>query len=230
MNADDTRERKIAWAMLILCPLSMMIVCAIVTMGYGRGLIYHPMGYLQVTCILWAVIMLVLPVLRLMRVIALPLWFVVLLYADMYMFVLSLCHGMYFETYLFGIWGWGDITHVISGLVVASIVFMALCLMEAHSPKHVTLGGRGGIAVLVFIIGCAFGAIWEMMEGFTDIISNFDYMSYGGVFTLYDLLADAIGALLMAVVAFVILTRHDARHVASKIRLGKRNIDVNGEQ
>jgi len=227
MNASETKERKVAWAMLILCPLSMMIVCAIVTMGYGRGLLHHQLGYLQVTCILWAIIMMVLPVLRLARKISLPYWFMALLYADMYMFVLSLCHGMYFEPLLFGemLW-WGDFTHVISGMVVASIVFMALCLMESRSPKHVTLGGRGGIAVMVFIIGCAFGVIWEMMEGFTDIISEFDHMSYGGVYTLYDLLADAIGAFIMAVIAFIILSKHDAKHVASQIRMGKRNIDA----
>ena len=227
MNANDAKERKTAWAMLIFCPLSLILVFILTTMDIGRWIPYHPKEYIQVTCLMWAAIMTVLPILRLTRKISLPLWFVVLLYADMYMFVLSLWHGMYFEPLLFGdtIW-WGDFTHVISSLVVASIVFMALCLMESRSPPHVTLGGRGGITVMVFVASCAFGMIWELSEGLTEVITNFDYMSYGGDYTLYDMMADAIGAAIMALIAFIILSKHDAKHVASSIRLGKKNIDT----
>jgi hypothetical protein len=221
VNPDDIRERRIAWAMLILCPLSLLIICAMVTMGYGRGLLYHPVGYLQVTCILWAIVMTVLPILRLARIIALPLWFVALVYADMYMFVLSLCHGMYFDYS----W-WGDSTHAISSMVVAAIVFMALCVMDSRSPPHVTLGGKGGIAALVLIISCAFGAIWEVMEGYTEIITSFDYMSYGGIFTLFDLWADLVGAAIMMVFAWFAVGRYGTKHIASKIRMGSKSIDI----
>jgi len=176
------------------------------------------------TCISWAIIMTVLPILRLKRLVALPHWFTVLLYADMYLFALSLCHGMYLAPDTVG-W-WGEFTHVISGIVVASIVFMALCQMEAHAPPHVTLGGRGGIAVLVFVISCAFGAIWETIEGLTDTISKFNYMVYGAVDTVYDLLCDIAGSFIMAVIAYYILSKHSAKHVASQVRLGKKNIDV----
>jgi hypothetical protein len=40
------------------------------------------------------------------------------------------------------------------------------------------------------------------------------------------MMADMIGAFIMAVIAFVILSKHDAKHVASSIRLGKKNIDT----
>ncbi|MCL2143091.1 MAG: hypothetical protein FWH44_02375, partial [Methanomassiliicoccaceae archaeon] len=204
MSAEDVKERRIAWAMLIICPLSMMLMFALVTMEMVRGLNWHPVEYLQATCVLWAIVMTVLPALRLANLISLPLWFVALLYANMYMYVLSLCYGMYLDP---SISWWGDVTHVISSMVVSSIAFMALCLMESHSPSHVTLGRRGGITVMVFIIGCAFGAIWEIMEGFTDIIASFDYMSYGGAFTLYDMWADMIGSFLTAAIAWMILGR-----------------------
>lgn len=223
MNAGDRKERRIAWAMLILCPLSLLLVCALVTMGYGRGLIYHRAEYLQITCIAWAAIMTVLPILRLTRLITLPYWFTALLYSNMYMFALSLCYGLYLDPDTY--W-WANFTHVISSMVVAAIVFMALCLMESRSPPHVTLGGRGGITAMVFVISCAFGAIWEVIEGFTDIISKFDYMSYGAVHTLWNLVADTIGAAIMAAIVFVILSGRSAEQVVSEIRLGRKNIDA----
>jgi len=223
VNENDRKERRIAWAMLILCPLSLMLVCALVTVGYARGLEWHPKGYLQVTCVLWAAVMTILPILRLARIISLPLLFVTLLYANIYMYVLSLCYGMYMDP---AINWWGDFTHVISGMVVTSIVFMALCLMEARSPSHVSLGSRGGMAATVFAVGLAFGVLWEIMEGFTDIITGFDYMVYAGTDTLYDLLADAIGAALMAVAAWIILGKYSAEEIASRFRIGRKNIDV----
>ena len=227
MNVDERKERRIAWIMLIVCPLSMMVMFALVTVGYARGLEWHPTEYLQATCALWALVMTVLPILRLARIINLPFLFVALLYANMYMYVLSLCYGMYMDP---AIPWWGDLTHVISGLVVTSIVFMALCLMSTHSPPHVTFGSRGGLAAMVFVTGCAFGVIWEIMEGFTDIIAGFDYMVYGGADTLYDLLADMIGAVIMATAAWMILGRYSANDIASTIRLGKKNIDAGRDE
>ncbi|MDR2866991.1 MAG: hypothetical protein LBV13_06310 [Methanomassiliicoccaceae archaeon] len=217
----DRRERKVAWAMLIACPLSVMLLFVYVTLGYAQGLTAgHPMEYLQMSCILWAVIMAVLPAFRLMRMISLPYWFIILLYADMYMYILSLTHGFYFDLP----W-WANFTHVISSMVVTAIVFMALCLMEKHSPSHNTLGSRGGITTVLLMIGLCFGAVWEIMEGFTDIITQVDYMSYGSVHTLGNLFADALGAVLMTMIAWVIMGRQSAKQIASKVRIGSKNID-----
>ena len=223
------KERKVAWAMLVLCPLSMALMFMYVTLGYAPGLTAgaplgvapHPPEYLQATCILWGIMMTVIPILRLLRLVALPHWFTAVLYANMYLYVISLCLGMYLN-----ISWWGDATHVVSSAVIASIVLMALCLMQAHSPPHANLGSRGGIVIMLIPIAIAFGLIWEIMEGFTDIISGMDYMSYGAMYTLYDILADVIGALAVAVLAWIILGKHDANYVASEIRIGRRHIDA----
>ncbi|MDR2698200.1 MAG: hypothetical protein LBB30_00780 [Candidatus Methanoplasma sp.] len=222
MNAEDAKERRIAWAMLAICPLLMMMEFVYVTMGYAHGLeAGHPMEYLQTTCVLWALISMVLPALRILRLAALPSWFVILVYGDMCLFVVSLCQGMYFEM----LW-WPDFTHVVSSAVVGSLAFLALCLMQARSPPHVSLGSRGGIAVITVVAAMSFGAIWEIMEGFTDIITQVDYMSYGAQHTISNFNADMLGAILMGAAAWVILGRHDALCVASKVRLGRKNVDV----
>ena len=208
--------------MLILCPLSITAIFIWVTLGHARGLdAGHPMEYLQITCILWGVVMTVLPVLRLIRIVSLPFWFTALLYGDMYMFVLTLCGGFYFDLF----W-WADFTHVVSTMVIASVVFMALCAVQAGSPSHTTLGSRGGIIAVMILVTFSFGAIWEIMEGFTGILTGVDYMSYGTMHTMGNITADMLGALIMAAAAWAMLGYRDAKDIASKIRLGRKRIDV----
>ena len=64
-----------------------------------------------------------------------------------------------------------------------------------------------------------------MMEGFTGILTGVDYMSYGVLHTMGNLTADLIGILILSAVAWVMLDIRGAAGIASKIRLGKRNID-----
>ncbi|MCL2607993.1 MAG: hypothetical protein FWD92_05520 [Methanomassiliicoccaceae archaeon] len=219
---NEAKERRVAWAMLIICPLSMLAMFTYVTLGHAQGLAAgHPMEYLQMTCVLWAVVMVFIPILRITRMVTLPYWFMAILYFNMYMYVISLCHGMYFD-----VWWWANFTHVVSSAVVGSIVFMALCLIQAHSPPNVSLGSRGGIVATLILVTFCFGVVWEIMEGFTDILTRMDYMSYGATHTLWNLSADLVGALIMAAIAWIMLGRHSVNEISSEIRLGKKNIDA----
>jgi len=219
---DDIRERRIAWAMLILCPLMMLIILAHVSAGNAPGLdAGHPMEYLQMTCILWALISTVIPLLRLLRFVSLPIWFIMLVTGDMFLYVISLCQGFYLNLS----W-WGDLTHIIASVIVTSFVFIALCLMESRSPEHVTFGSRYGIVMMLFLVAMSFGGVWEIMEGFTDVITGTSYMVYGATDTLGDLVADFIGVSFMTIVALFILGGQDAESVASKVRLGRDMIPL----
>ena len=201
-----------------------MIMFVYVTLGYAPGLHAgdggHPMEYLQMTCLLWALIMTVIPLLRLTRLVSLPIWFVALVYGHMYLYVISLCQGMYLN-----ISWWGDFTHIIASIIVSSLVFIGLCLMESRSPNHVTLGTRRGILLMLFIVAMSFGGIWEMMEGFTDTVGGEDYMIYGLRDTVADITADLIGALIVVTVAWGILNKQSVKDVAAKVRLGKKSIE-----
>lgn len=220
--AQDLRERRTAWAMLIGCPISMMVVFAFVTAGHAPGLdAGHPVEYLQATCVLWAFITMVLPILRLLRLVSLPPWFTALVYGNMYLYVLSLCSGLYLNMS----W-WGDFTHILSGLIVAGFVFIALCLMQAHSPSHVTFGTRNGFLAMLFLVAMSFGGIWEMLEGFTDAVSGTAYMIYGATDTVADIAADMTGVTTMVLLAYLILSRQSAEKVASTVRLGKKAFET----
>ena len=224
MNTNDAKERRIAWTILILGPLSMAVMFAYVTLGYAPGLEAgdegHPMIYLQMTCLLWAIIMTVIPILRLTRAVALPLWFTAIVYGHMYLYVISLCQGMYLD-----IAWWGDFTHIIASLIVSALVFIGLCLMESRSPKHVTFGSNKGLLVMLFLVAMSFGGIWELMEGFTDFIGGNAYMIYGSTDTVADITADLAGATIMVIIASQILKKQGAEGVASKVRLGRNSIE-----
>jgi hypothetical protein len=207
--------------MLILSPLSMAVLFAWVTAGSAPGLGGHSMGYLQATCVVWGIIMTVVPIFRLIRLVALPLWFLVIMYADMYMFPVTVCLGMYHDIY----W-WANTTHVASSMVVAAIILLALCKTASYCPPHVNLGGKGGTIALMAFLSMSTGAIWELMEGFTDIIAGSDYMVYGPVNCIGNLSGDFIGTALMVPIAMYIFTKYSVGEIASKVRLGKKNIDV----
>jgi len=218
-NADVT-ERRIAWVLLIFCPLMMFAILAYVSAGNAPGLdAGHPMEYLQMTCLLWAMISVVIPLLRLMRFVSLPIWFVFLVQGDMFLYVISLCQGFYLNLS----W-WGDLTHIIASAIVTGFVFIALCLMQSRSPAHVTFGSKYGMTLMLFLVALSFGGVWEMMEGFTDVLTGTSYMVYGATDTLGDLVADFIGVSLMTVAALMILNRQGAENVASKVRLGRSMI------
>ena len=220
MSNADVTERSIAWVLLIFCPLMMFAILAYVSAGNAPGLdAGHPMEYLQMTCLLWAMISVVIPLLRLMRFVSLPIWFVFLVQGDMFLYVISLCQGFYLNLS----W-WGDLTHIIASAIVTGFVFIALCLMQSRSPAHVTFGSKYGMTLMLFLVALSFGGVWEMMEGFTDVLTGTSYMVYGATDTLGDLVADFIGVSLMTVAALMILNRQGAENVASKVRLGRSMI------
>jgi len=142
------------------------------------------------------------------------------MYAQMYLFVISLCQGLYLN-----ISWWGDFTHIMAGLVVASIVFIGLCLMESRSPGHVTFGSNLGLLFVMFLAAMSFGGIWEMMEAMTDVISGKLYMVYRFTDTIADITADMIGIFVMVVIAGIILKTQRAAEVTSKIGLDRNSIE-----
>ena len=221
MSPNDAKERRTALMILFLCPLSMIMMYLYVTFWDAPGIeAGHPIEYLQVTCLLWAGIMTIVPILRLAKLVSLPLWFISIMYGHIYLFVVSLCLGLYLN-----ISWWGDFTHIVASIVVTSVVFIGLCLMESRSPNHVTLGSNRGLLLMLFLVTMSFGGIWEMMEGLTDAISGSPYMVYGLTDTIADITADLIGAVITIIIAGFVLKKQTAKEIASKVRLGKSSIE-----
>ncbi len=191
-------ERIRSLCLLVLCPAVLVVLFMSVELGIAPGIAAgHPPEYLKGTCIAVALVSIILPILSLRNIIVLPNWFLAMVYFDLYMYVTTLCCGMYFT-----ISWWGDFSHVISSVVVTEIILMALCVMTTYSPSHVTLGNNGGLAVTLFIISVSFGGIWELIECSTDLLAGSSYMVYGAAGSLADITADAIGAGIVSIYAY----------------------------
>jgi len=223
MNAEqDRRERRAAKIKLVVLPLPFIFILATVLAGIAPGLeAGHPTEYLVATCVLWMIIIEVLPILRLARIFSLPIWFECVLYGNMYFYVSALCGGLYLNVD----W-WGDMTHVLSSLIVAGFVFLVLCMASTRIPSYTNLGGRGGMSALLFLVAMSFGGIWEIMEGMTDFISGKPYMVYGASDTLGDVTADLLGVTLMTIIAFIMLGTRSPEQIASDVRFGRKAFET----
>jgi len=200
---------------LLIIVASFVSFILMVKMGIAPGLeAGHPSEYLVATFIAVGILMSTLPIMWYFGIVRMPLWFTALLIADMYYYAISMFFGMYLRY----IW-WGDIGHVASSLCVTAIAFLALCILQSNSPKHVTLGSKAGVLFLVLMIGISLGGIWEVMEGYVDIMTGTPYMSYGIWDNLMDLRADTAGAIIMTALGYFLLRKYTVEEISKTTRI-----------
>lgn len=222
MSGGDAAEVRNYWVLLVVAPVLLMVVCALAAMGMVPGIeAGHPKEYLMATCIAWAIVSLVIPLLRILRLVSLPPILVAVVYLNIFFYVLSLNLGLYLNVSWFG-----DFGHVVSSTIVTCIVFVALCLIQAHSPAHVTFGRSNGLCAMLFLVALSFGGVWEMIEGFADGVTGNDYMVYGARDTMGDLTADLIGVIVVTVCVRWYLKGHTAEDVASSVRFGRKAFEA----
>ncbi len=212
IHMTEEGDRKFTIAVWIIEEIIFAIMFWTVAADIARGLRWHPAWYLEATCIAFALISCVIPVLRLVGAVKMPWWFNFLLMADVYIYTISLCLGFYMDP---DIPWWGFFGHVLSSMSVGAIVFLALCLIEKHSPAHVTLGSNAAIHCYTLMISLAFGGIWEVMEGYVDVLVGQSVMVYGDFDTLDDLRADLVGSVIMVILATFIMKGRTAIDVAN---------------
>lgn len=209
MISDDRRDVFLSITVLLAEILIFSVMILTIIMGIAPGLDYHPSEYLIATCVACALLLAVIPLLRITDIVKMPWWFNLLLILDVYIYSISLCLGMYMSVY----W-WGFFGHVLSTMSVGAVVFLALCIIEKNSPSRITFGSNAGIHCFTLMISLAFGGIWEVMEGYIDIVAGQAYMSYGVFDSLDDLRADLVGSILMVILAEYLLRRKTPEEIA----------------
>jgi len=216
MNFTEKQGKIICAAVLVIIWAILLVLLALVGEGVAPGLdAGHPSEYLVMSFFVCSVLISTVPILWFLNIARMPSWFALLIFANVYYYCLSLFFGFYLT-----IDWWGTVAHVISSMFVSSIVFLALCIIQTHSPSHVTLGSNNGIVMLQILIGISFGGLWEVMEGYVDIILAQQYMSYGVWDMLVDIRADIIGALIMGAVFWWMLRTHTVKDIADSTHLG----------
>ena len=93
-------------------------------------------------------------------------------------------------------------------------MFLALCIIQKYQPKRLTLGSDAAIHCYTLMISLAWGGIWEIMEGYIDMVTGTNYMTYGVFDTLDDLRADLVGSVIMVVIAGLMLRKRTPIDIA----------------
>ncbi len=214
-------DRRFTMAVWIgMAAVTMISIASVVTgITPGIGPDRHPPEYLIISNVAIFCLISVIPVLRLSGLVKMPWWFNFILIGDVYFYSVSLTLGFYLDP---GIPWWGFLGHICSSIAVSSLVFLALCLVAAHSHGKISFGNDFGLLFITFMFSVALGGIWEVMEGYIDIVTGESYMSYGVLDSLGDLRADCIGALIVCFGAALLLRRQTVEDIASRTHLGKR--------
>ncbi len=209
----DGKRASILMLFVVMVTFSSFII--LVKLGIAPGLeAGHPPEYLLATFLSVGTVLSLLPIMWYFDIVRMPLWFTALLTANLYYYAISMLFGMYLRVY----W-WGDVAHCISSMCVTAIVFLGLCVVEANTPNHVTLGSIKGILLLELLIGICMGGIWEVMEGYVDIVVGKSYMVYGVWDTLLDLRSDMAGAIFMVILGYILLKSHTPDEICSTTRV-----------
>ena len=124
---------------------------------------------------------------------------VVFIYASLF---LGEVHGYYLR-----FWWWDLVLHTGSGFLLGVLGFLLVYVM--NEKKEIELDLKPGfIALFTFVFAMALGAVWEVFEFFMDqtfgtVMQKPMLGDYSGLTdTMYDLIVDGVGALIIAAMSY----------------------------
>ena len=106
----------------------------------------------------------------------------------------------YFEQY----WWWDLLMHMLYGLIVGSLGFLFVLELTHHRHESAKLS-NSMMVVFAFSFAMAIGAIWEIVEYTLDTFLGTNLQLSSLTDTMRDLIADAVGALLISFLGLVYL-------------------------
>jgi hypothetical protein len=178
-NLDD----KIQWYLLLILRLS-------VVGGLGLSAYFHEWGAFLFSVL--ALGFMFLPELIKSRAkIHLPIEFDVVVVVFMYASVFLGKAGAAYERF----WWWDAALHISAGFILAYIAFLVLYIKVLQKKIEAT---RLLFLLIIFCFALALGAAWEIYEFAYDNIFN-GFAQRGSLHdTMWDLIVDGVGALIMA--------------------------------
>jgi len=202
-------ERKIDIACLIVFPLICVFGFLLAANGYASNRNHEYAAAVQIAC---ALTVIVLPLLRIKKMFFAPYWFIAIMTANIFMFSFMVLFGTYDD-----IWWWSPFTHWLSGMLVTMIVFMALLVIKNYTTR-ISLP-NGVLLFITFMVGMAFGLLWEMWETLMDVIYGEPTMVYNTSGTIRDLYMDALGSLTMIIIGAILLRHRRPDQIIGRIGL-----------
>ncbi|MDA3855864.1 MAG: hypothetical protein PF569_06380 [Candidatus Woesearchaeota archaeon] len=100
------------------------------------------------------------------------------------------------HSYYTRFWWWDVVLHISSGLILGMIGFLIIFILNYEKKIHLNLNPIF-IALFSFSFALSIGVIWEIFEFSMDQIFGFNMQKSGIVDTMWDLIVDSIGALIV---------------------------------
>ena len=108
-------------------------------------------------------------------------------------------HG-YYEQF----WWWDVLLHVGSGFLLGILGFLLVYVLNQHERIEFHMK-PGFVALFSFAFAVMMGAVWEILEFGMDSLFGLNMQSTGLVDTMWDLIVDAVGGLVIAVTGYFYL-------------------------
>ena len=103
---------------------------------------------------------------------------------------------------------WDKFTHVQSGFLLGALGYVLVYVLNEHRRTHLNLS-PGFVSFFAITFSLAIGALWETFEFMVDAAFATTYWQEGSlVDTMWDLIADGIGAIIIAIVGYFWMYRH----------------------
>jgi len=102
------------------------------------------------------------------------------------------------------IWWWDIMLHALSGVIIAAIGFSLVDILNGEEKLAVELS-PAFVAVFSFGFALSLGALWEIYEFLMDSLFGLNMQKSGLIDTMWDLIVDALGALLVSVLGYLYL-------------------------
>lgn len=114
-------------------------------------------------------------------------------------------HG-YYERF----WWWDALLHTGSGMLLGIFGFLLVHVMNEHERIAMHLK-PGFVALFAFMFAVGLGALWEIFEFAADSAFGLNMQKSGLVDTMWDLIVDTVGALVISLLGWRDLRRGTGR-------------------
>ncbi len=121
-------------------------------------------------------------------------------------------------------WWWDVVLHTASGFLLGIVGFLLVHVLNEKEDLELHMK-PGFVALFSFMFAVGLGALWEIFEFAMDSVFGLNMQKSGLVDTMWDLIVDAAGALLIAVLGYGYLSR--ARNVSFLERWIARFVHAN---
>ncbi|MFC1712939.1 hypothetical protein ACFL6S_04675 [Candidatus Poribacteria bacterium] len=120
----------------------------------------------------------------------------VFIYASMYLGEI--------RSFYYRFWWWDIMLHALSGVIIGAIGFSLVYILNGEESVAMELS-PAFVAIFSFGFALSIGTLWEIYEFLMDSLFGLNMQKSGLLDTMWDLIVDALGALVVSILGYLYL-------------------------